>query len=467
MAQPFPGTVWTITDASGNPVSGAKVYTYAAGPLTAKAVYTDASLATASSNPVIADTLGRVTFFMGSGAYRFRVFDASDVEITALAEDNISSDTSSIKTDLADPASATLGPALVSFNPALAYPAQTIGDHGKAYVTPRDFLAYGVAIGDTAIDETAQLSSFFQYLIDNPGVTGVMPRRLYGVSSELPTWNKSGIRCVGSGWSTVHNVGTISSQTTIKWLGSAGGTMMQAAPVAGGSNQFLTGLLLDGVFFDCNAVAGYGWIGKSFRNSMSRIGVSNAVTTAITLDVLPSASLGENEDTQVNIFDFAVRQVEAASGIALRLKGSATANISLNRFRFVDILHNTATAIIEENADNNVWEYVRCFAAGAATYSVEWGGGATESVSCRGELFIKFSANKPILAHGTGTYTYPATNNNILSSDLENGTPVPIYGTGATGVWTDTRGVSGGSGGGLLALGACLLYTSDAADDTR
>lgn len=204
MAQPFPGTVWTITDASGNPVSGAKVYTYAAGTLTAKAVYTDASLATASSNPVIADTLGRVTFFMGSRAYRFRVFDASDVEITALAEDNISSDTSSIKTDLADPASATLGPALVSFNPALAYPAQTIGDHGKAYVTPRDFLAYGVAIGDTAIDETAQLSSFFQYLIDNPGVTGVMPRRLYSVSSELPTWNKSGIRCVGSGWSTVH-----------------------------------------------------------------------------------------------------------------------------------------------------------------------------------------------------------------------------------------------------------------------
>lgn len=89
MAQPFPGTVWTILDASGNPVSGAKVYTYAAGTLTAKAVYTDASLVTASSNPVIADTSGRVTFFMGSGAYRFRVFDSNDVEIPALAEDDI------------------------------------------------------------------------------------------------------------------------------------------------------------------------------------------------------------------------------------------------------------------------------------------------------------------------------------------------------------------------------------------
>jgi hypothetical protein len=90
MATPFTGTVWYITDAAGAPVAGAKVYTYAAGTLTGKAVYTDSTLVTASSNPVIADSSGRVTFFMGGGAYRFRVFDASDVEITALAEDNVS-----------------------------------------------------------------------------------------------------------------------------------------------------------------------------------------------------------------------------------------------------------------------------------------------------------------------------------------------------------------------------------------
>lgn len=96
MAAPFTGTVWNITDASGNPISGAKVYTYAAGTLTAKAVYTDASLSVASSNPVIADTSGRVTFFLGSGAYRFRVFDANDVEIPSLAEDNVTDGTSDL-----------------------------------------------------------------------------------------------------------------------------------------------------------------------------------------------------------------------------------------------------------------------------------------------------------------------------------------------------------------------------------
>jgi hypothetical protein len=92
MAQPFPGTVWTITDASGNPVSGAKVYTYAAGTLTAKAAYTTAALTIAASNPIIADSSGRAQFFLGAGAYRVRVFDANDVELPAYACDNMAND---------------------------------------------------------------------------------------------------------------------------------------------------------------------------------------------------------------------------------------------------------------------------------------------------------------------------------------------------------------------------------------
>ncbi len=113
MAAPFTGTVWTITDAAGNPVSGAKVRTYEAGTLTDKAVYTSASLATPASNPVIADASGRVQFFMGSGLYRFKVFDSSDVELTAYAADNVGgSDTTAA--DIADSADAAMGDALVA-----------------------------------------------------------------------------------------------------------------------------------------------------------------------------------------------------------------------------------------------------------------------------------------------------------------------------------------------------------------
>ena len=110
MATPFPGTVWTILDASGNQVQGAKVYTYAAGTLTAKAVYTTAALSVACSNPVIADGSGRVQFFMGSGTYRFRVFDASDVEITGLAVDNVTA-----ADDISANLAASSGSSLVGF----------------------------------------------------------------------------------------------------------------------------------------------------------------------------------------------------------------------------------------------------------------------------------------------------------------------------------------------------------------
>lgn len=105
MAAPFPGTVWTVNDSAGNPVSGAKIYTYEAGTLTAKAVYTSSALTTAASNPVICDASGRAQFFRGSGSYRFRVFDSSDVELTAYAADNISGD----DTTAADLASAADG----------------------------------------------------------------------------------------------------------------------------------------------------------------------------------------------------------------------------------------------------------------------------------------------------------------------------------------------------------------------
>lgn len=100
MATPFPGTVWTITDDSGNPISGAKIHTYSAGTLTDKAVYTTSALSVATSNPIIANPDGTARFYFGSGAYRIRVFDANDVELPKYAEDNMT-DPAGLTIDLA------------------------------------------------------------------------------------------------------------------------------------------------------------------------------------------------------------------------------------------------------------------------------------------------------------------------------------------------------------------------------
>ena len=78
-----------ITTAAGTPVNGAKIYTYEGGTLSPKAVFTTSALTVAHANPIIAAN-GKATYFLGSGSYRIRVTDASDVELPQFAVDKIS-----------------------------------------------------------------------------------------------------------------------------------------------------------------------------------------------------------------------------------------------------------------------------------------------------------------------------------------------------------------------------------------
>lgn len=73
-------------DASGNPLSGGKLYTYAAGTSTPKDTYTDAGAGTANPNPVILDSRGEAVLFI-SGSYKFVLKDSSDT--TVWTQDNI------------------------------------------------------------------------------------------------------------------------------------------------------------------------------------------------------------------------------------------------------------------------------------------------------------------------------------------------------------------------------------------
>jgi hypothetical protein len=331
---------------------------------------------------------------------------------------------------------------------------QTTQTKLRQYVAAADFGAGGAPLGTTPPDETAALTAFFNSANANPGVEHRLAQRAYGINAVLPTINQSGVKIYGSGQSTVHNVGQVFSGTTIFWLGGAStGVMQTIEPTAGASNQHLSGIAYYGVSFNCSGAITQGVVIRSVRSSLIGIGVANATTTGVVLGTLATGALGENESLQTNDIYLSLRQVDGAgiNGVPLRLQGSTTANVSLNRFRMVEIIHGNTSAVIEENADNNIWEEFRSFATGSATYSVEWRGAAIEAESCRAELFDKFSANKPVLAHGTGTYAYPSTNNIITSLDSDNATPIPVYGTSATGFWRDTRGIFGGSSAGVMS----------------
>jgi hypothetical protein len=60
---------------------GGKLYTYAAGTTTPLATYTSSSGGTANTNPVILNSRGEASVWLGSSQYKFVLKDANDVEI--------------------------------------------------------------------------------------------------------------------------------------------------------------------------------------------------------------------------------------------------------------------------------------------------------------------------------------------------------------------------------------------------
>lgn len=67
-------------DANGKPLSGGKLFTYAAGTTTPQATYTDQSGDTPNTNPVILDANGEVSYWLDpSLAYKFILKDSNDV----------------------------------------------------------------------------------------------------------------------------------------------------------------------------------------------------------------------------------------------------------------------------------------------------------------------------------------------------------------------------------------------------
>lgn len=75
-------------DDNGNPLSGGKLYTYAAGTTTPKATYTTASGTVTHDNPVTLDSAGRAVIFL-AGSYKFILHDSSDVAIDNGETDNV------------------------------------------------------------------------------------------------------------------------------------------------------------------------------------------------------------------------------------------------------------------------------------------------------------------------------------------------------------------------------------------
>ena len=157
------GAGWQFFDDNGKPLSGGKIYTYAAGTTTPQATYTAWDGLTANTNPIVLDSAGRTPSQIWSTEgvlYKYVVKTSADVLIRAW--DNIGG--SVVASDLAALLAASSGSDLVGYLPAgTGAVATTVQDKLRESISVKDF----GAVGDGVIDDTAAVQAAINATANN------------------------------------------------------------------------------------------------------------------------------------------------------------------------------------------------------------------------------------------------------------------------------------------------------------
>lgn len=154
MANLSPSPKLQFFDANGNPLSGGKLYTYAAGTTTPLATYTDFGAGTPNTNPIILDSRGEANVWLGSAAYKLVLTTSTGVEIWTV--DNVQTDYANALADLAASSGSSLVGFIQSGNGSFA---RTVQSKLRETVSVKDFGATGDGTTDDRPAVTAALSA--------------------------------------------------------------------------------------------------------------------------------------------------------------------------------------------------------------------------------------------------------------------------------------------------------------------
>ena len=154
---------------------GGKLYTYAAGTTTPLATYTDDSGATPNTNPIILNSRGEASVWLGTAAYKFKLTDATNVEIWTV--DNITGSDSFIAA-----LAAANGSSLVGYTQGSAGAVtRTVQSRLRDTVSVMDF----GAVGNGATDDTAAFAA---------AVSACGGKNIYVPSGTYPLTSSVGVQ---------------------------------------------------------------------------------------------------------------------------------------------------------------------------------------------------------------------------------------------------------------------------------
>jgi hypothetical protein len=234
MASLTPSPKQQFVDANGVPLSGGKVYSYAAGTTTPLVTYTNESGTIPNTNPVILDSRGEASIWLGVASYKLKLTTATDVEIWTV--DNIISSSVQALADLSESG----GSALVGFlQSGAGAVATTVQAKLRETVSVKDF----GAVGDGVADDTAAIQNAFSY--GGPLYKTIyFPAGKYKTTSALTFSGAGGIWMEGAGGggtdAAIYPSGSGYTALTIN-----GGVNVLNVTLYGGANT-INGLYLNG-----------------------------------------------------------------------------------------------------------------------------------------------------------------------------------------------------------------------------
>jgi hypothetical protein len=206
-------------DNNGNPLVGGKLYSYAAGTTTPLATFTDAGGGTPNANPVILDSRGEASVWLGTALYKFALYTSTNVLVWTV--DNVGGFAT-----LAQLA-ASGGSALIGFTQAgTGAVTTTVQTKLRQWISLDDF---GAAMNGVTDDITA-INLAFAAAVAAGGGTVVVPKTsAFSGTITIPTgvdiWMAAGAKLL--------------------WIGAASGTCVQTSPTEVCSNAKWRGLTID------------------------------------------------------------------------------------------------------------------------------------------------------------------------------------------------------------------------------
>ncbi|MBA4274125.1 MAG: hypothetical protein C0436_00570 [Alphaproteobacteria bacterium] len=269
-AMPFTFPIFKAFTTTGTlgPLAGGLLHTFEAGTSTPLAVFQDDALTTPHTNPVVLDSNGQATIYLGSNAYKMRLEDSTGAVQPGWPIDNIEDQVSNAKsyTDtLRSDLASSPGSSMVGFiQSSTGAVARTVQEKGRDTLSVFDWLSdterADVASRTGSLDVSANVLAAHTAAALT-GKTIIFPAGVYGwaTASTIPTapqWE-------GEGVANLDSTGQVSQGAVILCKVTTGDYAVKIDP---GANPFAAGFSIKGIKFKGDGTAKNGMTIKNVGN---------------------------------------------------------------------------------------------------------------------------------------------------------------------------------------------------------